>query len=90
MTINPNLSSGVGPSGPAIDLIPITPNDDADLPDFARAIRCNNGGTAGTLRVTTNTGQVRNTDIAPGEVLALAVVRVHTTGTTATGLEAMI
>lgn len=72
----------------AIDMVPITPNDGADLAISARAIRCVTG--AGTLRITTLAGNTRNTSIAVGEVLMCGAVRVHATGTTATGLEAMI
>jgi hypothetical protein len=71
----------------ARDLPPITPSDSTDLPVAARAIRCI--GTGGTLRITTGAGAVRNTIIATGEKLECQVVRVHSTGTTATGLEAM-
>jgi hypothetical protein len=72
----------------AIDIVPITPSDTVDLPTAARAIRCRSGG--GTLRITTLSGQVRNTSIDVGEMLLVAALRVHATGTTATGLEAMI
>lgn len=72
----------------AVDLIPITPSDSADLPRTARAIRCT--GTSGTLRITTLSGQVRNTAIKTDDQLLVAAIRVHATGTTATGLEAMV
>lgn len=86
-----NPLSGLRSLSVAVDLIPITPNDDENLPTTARAIRCKpESGTGGTIRVTTRAGEVRNTDISPGEVLLLYVTRVHETGTTATGLEAMI
>lgn len=81
---NPDLFSNFT----ARDLPPITPNDSEDLAVWARAIRCN--GTGGTLRITTMAGQVRNTNIAAGGELMVQVKRVHATGTTATGLEAMI
>lgn len=73
-----------------VDLIPVSPDDDNDLTIPCRAIRCSPGGGAGTLRVTTKAGVVRNTSIALGETLMLFVVRVHSSGTTATGLEALI
>ena len=71
----------------AIDIEPVTPNDTADLPNQARAIRATSGG---TLRITTYRGIVRNTRIATGEVLQVYASRIHATGTTATGLEALI
>lgn len=81
----------IGSQGdPGIDIQPITPNDSADLPKTARSIRCSPQGTAGTLRITTSSGAVRNTAIAVGELLPIGASRVHATGTTATGLEAII
>lgn len=88
MEINDKTSFGI--LGVAPDLVPITPNNDADLPTPARAIRCRGDGTAGTVRITTLTGQVRNTYIAAGETLLVVAFRVHATGTSATGLEAYI
>jgi hypothetical protein len=72
----------------AQDLAPIAPSDSADLPIWARAIRCR--GNAGTLRITTISGQVRDTSIDFGEVLLVGARRVHATGTTATTLEALV
>ena len=71
---------------PAQDLIPVTPNDSADLATYARALRI---GAGGTLRITTAAGNVRNTNVIANEVLQVSVRRVHATGTTATGIEAM-
>lgn len=74
----------------ASDLVPITPDDDNDLARPARAIRCKGNGAAGTLRITTHAGEVRNTYIDAGETLDVVAKRVHATGTSATGLEAII
>lgn len=71
----------------AIDLVPVTPNDGADLVRYARGLRI---GGAGTLRITTLSGNERNTSVTAGEVLLVAARRVHATGTTATSIEAMI
>lgn len=71
----------------ALDIVPITPNDSVDLVSPARAIRA---AGAGTLRITTYTGAVRNTNIAAGERLEVYASRVHAAGTTATGLEALV
>lgn len=90
MASNPNLSGNFGVSGVAMDLIPIVPNDSTDLAVTARAIRCRPDGAAGTLRFTAWTGEVRNTAIAAGELLPVPASRVHSSGTTATGLEAVI
>lgn len=79
-----------GGSDPGRDLVPITPSDSADLPKAARALRCSPGGAAGTVRFVGPGGTTRNTSIALGELLPVQVVRVHSTGTTATGLEAVL
>lgn len=88
MVINDKTSFGI--LGVAPDLVPITPNNDTNLPTPARAIRCRGDGASGTLRITTQSGQVRNTYIAAGETLLVAAFRVHVAGTTATGLEAYV
>lgn len=75
---------------PGIDLVPVVPSDTVDLPIPARMIRCRPTGAAGTIRITTVAGQVRNTAIALGETLAVSAVRVHASGTTATGLESIV
>lgn len=90
MASNPNISGNFGINGVGQDLVPVTVSDDNDLPTHARALRCNPDGTGGTLRFTAWNGQVRNTSIAAGELLPVAARRVHQTGTTATGLEAVI
>ncbi|MBG6211686.1 hypothetical protein IWQ49_006377 [Labrenzia sp. EL_126] len=86
---NPATGSNATASG--FDIVPVTPDDDVDLATPARGVRCKpiTGG-AGTLRVTTRQGEVRNTEIAQGEQLNVFVTRIHSAGTTATGLEALI
>lgn len=85
------MASRLNELATARDIVPIVPNDSAHLPKQARAIRCKPiSGTAGALRITTTGGEVRNTEISVGETLEVGVVRVHASGTTATGLEALI
>lgn len=74
----------------ASDLVPVTPNDNTDLAEPGRAIRCRPDGAAGTLRFSNNAGVVRNTYIDAGETILVAVTRVHATGTTATNLEVLV
>lgn len=74
----------------ATDLVPITPNDNNDLANLGRAIRCRPDGTSGNLRLVTISGNLRDTFISAGEQIDIQFTRVHQTGTTATGLEAMI
>ncbi len=83
MARNPDQSSQFT----ALDLVPVTPSDSVDLLVNARAIRAQG---AGTLRLTTISGNLRNTNIAAGEVLLVGASRIHAAGTTATGIEAMI
>lgn len=66
----------------------ITPNDSADLDKTVRAL---NVATSGTVRVTTmgdeyDTGDTIDLYIAAGIAFPIRAVRVHATGTTATGI----
>lgn len=67
---------------PAEDLVPVTPNDGEDIP-VARALYVSG---AGTLRITTRRGHVRNIPNAVEGYHPVFVRRVHATGTTATGI----
>jgi len=71
----------------AVDIIPITPNDSVDLPNGVRALRAQ---VAGTLRITTGVGIVRDTYIAADKEFPVYTQRVHATGTTATGIEGFL
>ena len=81
------MKSAVDSGGIAPDLAPVTPNDGVDLPRPARAIRCRPDGEGGALRITTASGDVRNTHIVAGERIPVQILRVHDTGTDATSLE---
>ena len=75
----------------AVDIITITPQDNVDLVRPIRAIRCKPAaGTAGTIRIKTHGGAIRNTEIAQGEVLTVYATQIHASGTTATGLEGLV
>ncbi|VTR90823.1 Uncharacterized protein OS=Thalassobacter stenotrophicus GN=PM03_12725 PE=4 SV=1 [Gemmata massiliana] len=66
----------------------IVPSDSADLPFSTRGISF---GAAGMVRVTMIGGEtvtIPSGALAAGAIHALRVVRVHSTGTTATGLVA--
>lgn len=71
----------------ATDLVPVIPSDTVDLMVAARALRI---GTGGALRFTSSAGSVRNTTVADGELLLVGASRIHATGTTATGIEAIV
>lgn len=87
---NPLMSAPVDETAVALDIVPITPNDSTDLATPARAIRCKNTGTSGAVALITFMGNTRTTDIAAGETLPVYATRVLSTGTTATGLEALV
>lgn len=69
-------------SGAAWDGIEITPAN-SDLQEPVRGLRVNG---AGTLRITTAGGTVLNMTCYPGEYVPFFVKRVHSTGTTASGI----
>lgn len=69
------------PTGPAFDLVPVTPNDGTDVAD-------NRGlyiATGGDLSFVTKMGATRTVTLAAGWH-PLIVARIRATGTTATGI----
>lgn len=74
-------------SGPAQDIEPVTPSDGADLPNVAIALYVETGG---AITVTTVMGQTRSFNVADFSILPLGVLRVHATGTDASGIHAMV
>lgn len=67
---------------PARVAIPITPSDSAELPGATKAIYVGTGGDI-TLRMIDSASDVSFRNIASGTVLALRLVAVRATGTTA-------
>jgi hypothetical protein len=74
-------------SGPATDALPVTPDDSADLVHVAIALYVVTGG---TLVVDTVAGETRSIDVADFSILPLGTRRVRATGTTATGIHALV
>ncbi|WP_368188462.1 hypothetical protein [Aestuariibius sp. HNIBRBA575] len=74
-------------AGPAMDIVPVVPNDGADLTQGAVALYVETGG---ALQVTSVLGSVRNVNVADNSILPVGVLRVHATGTTATGIHALV
>lgn len=74
-------------SGPASDILPVTPSDTADLPEVAAALFIQ---TSGALTVTTVRGQVRTLSVPEMSILPVGVRRVHASGTTADGIHALL
>lgn len=73
--------------GPATDAIPVTPDDGTDLPTIAIALYVETGG---TVVMDTVTGATRTITVADFSILPVGVRRVRATGTTASGIHAMV
>jgi len=84
---NPFASRALSLSGPATDIVPVTPDDAADLPDIALSLYIETGG---MLSFETVAGHERTVVVADFTILPVGVRRVAATGTTATGLHAMV
>ena len=83
---NPFSGRAAPLAGPATDLLPVTPDDAADLPVVALALYVETGG---ALVLDTPGGEApRTVVVADRSVLPVAVRRVRATGTTASGLHA--
>lgn len=80
---NPFESRTSGLAGPARDIQPIVPNDTTDLSEVAVALYVETGG---DISVVTVAGQTRSFRVADMMILPLGVVRVNSTGTTASGI----
>jgi len=85
--MNPFSNRAVPLSGPATDALPVTPNDDSDLPHFALGLYVETGG---MISVITIAGQTRSIKLPDYAILPLGIRRVRSTGTTATGIHAMV
>ena len=85
--MNPFENRSLALSGPATDAMPVVPDDVSDLPDVAVGLYVE---TAGTISIVTVTGQTRIIAVADFSILPIGVRRVNATGTTATGLHALV
>lgn len=74
-------------SGPATDLLPVTPNDGADLTHVAVALYVVTGG---TVVIDTVAGGTRSVVVPDFGFLPVGVRRVRASGTTATGIHALV
>lgn len=85
---NPFSGRAVPISGPATDLVSVTPDDAADLPEPAVAVYVEG---AGDLVIDTVAGDApRSVAVAANMLLPVGVRRVRATGTTATGIHALV
>lgn len=74
-------------SGPATDILPVTPDDVTEMAAMAIALYVESGG---TLSLLTAQGGSRSVVVADKSILPVGVRRVNATGTTATGIHAMV
>ena len=73
--------------GPATDILPVTPSDTLDLPHVALALYVEHGG---MLSFVTETSQTRSVEVTDFIILPVATRRINATGTTATGIHALV
>jgi len=74
-------------SGPARDILPVTPNDATDLPSVAVGLFVENGG---AIRIGTVGGGDRTLNVPDYSLLPVGIRRVFATGTTASGIHALV
>ena len=85
--MNPFANRARSIQGPATDAFPVTPDDTTDLPMVAIALYVESGG---TLVVNTVAGETRTINVADFSILPLGTSRVRATGTTASGIHALV
>lgn len=84
---NPFSNRSLSLSGPATDIVPVTPDDAADLPDIAVALYVEQGGTINLWSVN---GEARSVQVTDFAILPVGVRRVVAAGTTASGIHALV
>ena len=85
---NPFNGRAVPIGGPATDIVPVVPNDSVDLADAAVALFISFGGDV--VIETVRGSAPRTVTVGDQTLLPVGVTRVHATGTTATGIHAMV
>jgi hypothetical protein len=70
-------------SGPAVDIVPVTPADNVDLTNVGIALYVESGG---VIIFDTPAGSTRSVRVADFSILPVGVARVHASGTTASGI----
>ncbi|MFT6450532.1 MAG: hypothetical protein ACJA06_000012 [Halocynthiibacter sp.] len=74
-------------SGPETDIRPVTPADGVELSDVALALYVETGG---AIAFVTAAGQARIVQVADFSILPVGAREVSATGTTASGIHAMV
>ena len=85
---NPFHGRAVPIGGPATDIVPVIPDDANDLTDAAIALFVTTGGDL-TIETVRGVG-IRAVSVADQTLLPVGVTRVWATGTTATGIHALV
>ncbi|MEM7499874.1 MAG: hypothetical protein AAF371_18025 [Pseudomonadota bacterium] len=84
---NPFVGRAGSPTGPGIDYVPVAPSDVADFDDVAVALYAETGGVVNFVSVK---GSTRSVQLPNYGYLLCGVTRVNATGTTATGIHAIV
>lgn len=74
-------------SGPATDVIPVTPDDVTAMAEVAIGLYVETGG---TITLVTARGNQRSVTVGDQSILPVGVRQVLATGTSATGIHAMV
>ncbi|MCC5983438.1 MAG: hypothetical protein JJU42_03630 [Rhodobacteraceae bacterium] len=85
--INPFANRAASLQGPATDIRSVTPSDTDDLPVMAIALYVETGGTVSFVIASGHTRQVALPDFT---ILPVGVRKVDASGTTATGIHALV
>lgn len=85
--MNPFSSHQASLSGPAWDVMPITPDDATDLNPVPPALYVETGG---TLSIVTVKGETRTLTVADFSILPVGTLRVRASGTSATGIHGLV
>lgn len=84
---NPFAHRAASLQGPALDAVPVVPIDSTDLAITAIALYVETGG---ALSLVTVAGNTRTLNVPDFTILPVGVRRVRATGTTATGIHALV
>ncbi len=84
---NPFANRSASLQGPATDIQAVTPSDTDDLPMIAIALYVETGG---TVSFVTASGHARQVAVPDFTILPVGVRKVDATGTTATGIHALV
>ena len=85
--MNPFANRARSISGPATDALPVTPDDGTDLSHVAIALYVETGG---VVAMDTVAGETRMIEVANFSILPVGARRVRATGTTASGIHALV